>query len=185
MAYQFSGPQFLGVPGINTGGTTPGFTATYTTLPDGASLGMEVAGIDPVTGYTGRFKLLFGVASTVVGSLVSYDAATGLTTLSPATATATTYGGLPFAVAMSANVGPTVYGWYQITGPATIKKTAVTVSPGVKIFLSGTAGRIKVLTSAGLLILGARTANTTTVTSTTSTVLVTIGAGGMVNGGTA
>lgn len=180
MAYQFTGPQFLGVPGITTGGSTPGLTSTYATLPDGASLGMEVVGADPVTGYTGRFKLLFGVASTVVGSLVSYDTATGLTTLSSTTGNT----GLPLAVAMSANVGPTVYGWYQITGAATIKKTAVQVLPNVKIFMSSaTAGRIKVLTSANLLILGARTANTVTVTSTTSTVLVSIGTGGMVNYG--
>jgi len=180
MAYQFTGPQFLGVPGLNSGATSPAFTGTYTTVPDGGTVGMVVQGYDPATGYTGKFKLLYGVANTVVGSLVSYDAATGLTTLSSTTGNT----GLPLAVAMSANVGPTVLGWYQITGAATIKKTAVQVLPNVKIFMSSaTAGRIKVLTSANLLILGARTANTTTVTSTTSTVLVSIGESGMINYG--
>ena len=63
------------------------------------------------------------------------------------------------------------YGWFQIYGVATVLKTAVTVSPDVVVYASGTAGRIKVLTSAGGQITGMRTANAATVTSTTSTVL--------------
>lgn len=63
------------------------------------------------------------------------------------------------------------YGWFQIQGQATVLKTAVTVSPNVVVYASGTAGRIKVLTSAGGQITGMKTFNAATVTSTTSTVL--------------
>lgn len=62
------------------------------------------------------------------------------------------------------------YGWFQISGLATVLKTAVTVSPDSVVYASATAGRIKVLTSAGGQITGMRTANTATVTSTTSSV---------------
>lgn len=67
----------------------------------------------------------------------------------------------------SANVN---YGWFQISGLATVLKTAVTVSPDSKVYASATAGRVKVLTSAGGEITGMRSANTATVTSTTSSV---------------
>lgn len=74
---------------------------------------------------SGEFIYLLGVASTVVGSLVTYSATTFQTTLSPTNATSDGY---PLAVAMSANVA-SQYGWYQIGGLAVIKKTAVSVSP--------------------------------------------------------
>lgn len=64
------------------------------------------------------------------------------------------------------------YGWVQVVGQVPVLKTAVTVSPQSPIYISNTAGRLKVLVSAGMTILGARTANTATITSTTSTVLV-------------
>lgn len=174
MTYQFCGPQGLGIAAFNTGTTSP-LAATYTAIPDGMVVGQEVDAKDTANGYYGRFKLLYGVGSTIAGSLVFYDAATGLTTLATGANSAE-----PVAVAMAANTSTTSLGWYQVSGPATVKKTAVTVTPGVKIYISATAGRIKVLQSAGLQILGARTSNTTTVTSTTSTVLVTLGAGGAI-----
>ena len=62
------------------------------------------------------------------------------------------------------------YGWYQICGLAVALKTAVTVNPQVTVFLSGTAGRVKVVASAGLQVVNCRSANLTTVTSTTSTI---------------
>lgn len=67
------------------------------------------------------------------------------------------------------------YGWFQIGGNATVLKTAVQTLPDVNVYASATAGRIKVLTSAGGQITGMRTAwtsGTGTVTSTTSTVTV-------------
>lgn len=74
----------------------------------------------------------------------------------------------PVAIASNASVQ---YGWFQISGQATVLKTAVTVSPDSVVYSSATTGRLKVLTSAGGQITGLRTANAATVTSTTSTVL--------------
>lgn len=131
-------------------------------------LGTEIKAVSDTYGE-GTFIYLLGVASTVVGSLVRYNATTYQTTL----VTNTANQACPVAVAMSANVA-SQYGWYQIAGNAVIKKTAVTVNPGVAVYLSGTASRVKVIASAGLQVLGAKTANLTTVTSTTSTVVLTI-----------
>lgn len=119
----------------------------------------------------GEFIYLLGVGSTVTGSVVRYNATTYQTTLLVNTAVQV----CPVAVAMSANVA-SQYGWYQISGNAVIKKTSVSVNPSVPIFISATAGRVKVVASAGLQIVGARTANLATVVTTTSTVVVTINA---------
>ena len=131
-------------------------------------LGTIVRGYDDTYGE-GEFVYLLGVASTIVGSLVRWNATTHQTTLVVNTAVQV----CPVAVAMSANVA-SQYGWYQVYGNAVIKKTTVAVSPNVPVFLSTTAGRIKVAASAGLQVVGARTANLTTIVTTTSTVVVTI-----------
>lgn len=164
MTYKISGPQFLGVASL---------TSIYTVLPDGMTVGQVIEAKDQDNGYWGKFKLLFGVASTIAGSVVSYNGASGLTVLAPTTGNSDR----PLAVAMSANTVTTSLAWYQVEGVATVKKTAVVVLPDVALYLSATAGRVKVLQSAGLQILGARSANTTTVTTTTSTVLVTLAPG--------
>lgn len=133
-------------------------------------LGQLARGYDPTYGYA-EFIYLLGVASTEVGFLAIYDATTWQTAL--LTVTNGKNKAVPIAVAMSANVA-SQYGWYQISGNAVIKKTTVAVTPQVPIFISATTGRIKVLASAGQQILGAQTANLTTVVTTTSTVVVTI-----------
>ena len=133
------------------------------------ALGTIVTATDP-TYYGGEFIYLLGVASTEVGSLVTYNATTFQTTLSPTNGTTD---GPPVAVAMSANVA-SQYGWYQIQGLAVIKKTAVAVTPQSGIWLSGTAGRVYVTASTGKGIVGARSANLATVASGTSTVTVLI-----------
>lgn len=133
-------------------------------------LGTIVRGIDPTYGE-GEFIYLLGVASTVAGALVTYAPSTHQTALCPSTASLSQ----PVAVAMAATVAGE-YGWYQITGVATIKKTAVKVDPAGtrRIYISGTAGRIMQTSASGKAILGAASANAATVTSTTSTVLVSI-----------
>lgn len=133
-------------------------------------LGTRVRAKDPTYGE-GEFIRLVGVASTIVGAIVSYNATTYQTTL--LTATGQKNKGTPVAIAMSACVA-NEHGWYQIGGLAVIKKTTVAVSPGVAIYSSATAGRIKVLASAGQQIVGATTANLATVVTTTSTVVVAI-----------
>lgn len=143
-------------------------TSTTAMVP----LGTEVRAKDTTYGE-GVFIYLLGVASTVIGSLVKYNATTWQTALT--TVTNAKNKGAPLAVAMSANVASS-YGWYQVAGNAVIKKTTVAVTPQVPIFLAAdaTPGRFKVLASAGQQILGAQTANLTTVVTTTSTVVVTI-----------
>jgi hypothetical protein len=167
MAYTFDEPR-IGLQQIAQ--TTETITtAGGTTIPaPPAVLGTIVRAFDPVYGE-GEFIQLLGVASTVVGSVVRYNATTYQTTLVVNTAVQD----VPVAVAMSACTAG-LYGWYQIAGNAVIKKTAVTVAPNVTLFLSATAGRVKVLASAGLQVVAARSANLTTVTSTTSTITVTL-----------
>ena len=119
----------------------------------------------------GEFIRLVGVASTIVGALVKYNATIYQTALLSVTNGKNK--GVPVAVAMSACVA-NEHGWYQIGGNAVIKKTTVAVTPQVPVFISATDGRMKVLASAGQQILGAQTANLTTIVTTTSTVVVTI-----------
>jgi hypothetical protein len=167
MAYTFDEPR-LGLQQIAQVNETVVTAGGTTIVAPPAVLGSIVRAFDPVFGE-GEFILLLGVASTVVGSVVRYNATTYQTTLVVNTAVQD----VPVAVAMSACVAGQ-YGWYQIAGNAVIKKTAVTVAPNVTLFLSATAGRVKVLASAGLQVVAARSANLTTVTSTTSTITVTI-----------
>lgn len=81
-------------------------------------LGTIVKAVDPVLGE-GEFIYLLGVASTVVGDLVTYNPFTGATTRGAAAAGT----GLPIAIAMSPNVA-LGYGWYQISGVATVGNNA-------------------------------------------------------------
>lgn len=133
-------------------------------------LGTIVRAVDATLGE-GEFIRLVGVASTIVGALVKYNATTYQTALLSVTNGKNK--GVPVAVAMSACVA-NEHGWYQISGLATIKKTTVAVTPQVPIFISATDGRMKVLASAGQQILGAQTANLATIVTTTSTVVVAI-----------
>lgn len=132
-------------------------------------IGYQVQASDP-TYLTGTFIYLKGVTSTVVGSVVQYNSATGATTLVPNTANL----GAPLAIAMAANTTG-LYGWYQTVGTqAVIKKTAVKVSPGVKMYISGTAGRLMSTVGTGKQVLELISANTATVASATSTVVCNI-----------
>lgn len=131
-------------------------------------LGTIIRAYDPTLGE-GEFIYLQGVASTVVGSLVTYDQVNAKTVLAPNTANLAQ----PVAVAMSANVA-SQFGWYQISGAAVIKKTATKINPGVQIFLSATAGSIQSTAASGKEVLNAITINTATVASATGTVTVQI-----------
>lgn len=150
-------------------GTQPIATTSTTQLHP---LGTKVRAVDPTYGE-GEFVYMLGVASTVVGSLVEYNATTYQTALSANTAAKV----MPVAVAMSANLAA-AYGWYQVSGLAVIKKTAVSVAPQVAIYQSATTGRVMPTSASGKQILGARSANLATVTSTTSTVVVMLNAPG-------
>lgn len=150
-------PQ-LGYPGITTTGTT-GYPA----------LGTEVNATDTSTDgqQAGRFIVLKCFSGQVVGNVVSYNVLTGATTAVPNTANLAA----PLAVAMAANTtGTTNYGWFQVGGEAVIKKTAVKVSPAVKLYISGTAGRLMSTAASGKQVLELISSNAATVLSATSTI---------------
>ena len=146
-----------GLPLITTTGST-----------QAVPLGTIVRAKDNTLG-AGEFIYLKGVGSTVVGSLVVYDPNQLTTTLAPNTANLTN----PVAVAMSANIA-NQYGWYQIAGVASIKKTATRVSPASAIYLSGTAGRVMATAASGKQLQNTVSVNSATVATATSTVLVLI-----------
>jgi hypothetical protein len=152
----------------------PGVTIAGVAGKPSVPYGTVVRAKHPTFGE-GEFIYLQGVASTLVGSLVNYTVSTGVTSLTTASV-----GSIPrpVAVAMSANVSTTTFGWYQIAGSAVIKKTAVKVDPAVthatNVYLSGTSGRIMQTSVAVRTVLGAAFETTTTITSTTSTAVVTI-----------
>jgi len=170
MAYTFDDNKagLLQIAVIDTGVTSPsgvstGSTSVIPTPPN--TLGQVERAFDPTYG-AGEFILLVGVASTAVGSLVTYDGTTYQTTLCATTSNQAR----PVAVAMSANLAGT-FGWYQIEGTAVCAKStssnfAATVAVGVK-----STGKVGA-TGSGKEILGARTANAATVASATTTVTV-------------
>jgi hypothetical protein len=109
-------------------------------------LGTIVRAVDPTYGE-GEFIYLQGIGSTVIGSVVNYDAnwVTELNTTGLATPS-------PLAVAMSANVASS-YGWYQIAGQAVVVK-ANTLSLAVGDTIATAAGAAIVVAS-GLIVNGA------------------------------
>jgi hypothetical protein len=96
-------------------------------------LGLIVVADDPVY-FSGEFIYLKGVASTAVGSWVTYLMDGGTTTLLAANDIG------PTAVAMSANVA-NQYGWYQIQGKAVGKALAAYADNGL-VYATATAGSI-------------------------------------------
>lgn len=167
MAYYITDPR-IGMPGTSvlSDSSTPAVPA-----------GTIARGVDAVYGG-GEFIYLPCVSGQVVGNLVNYTQGSGqtvgtnvYTTLNPNTANLAR----PVAVAMVANTsGTSKYGWFCIQGTVPVKKTAVKVNPSVAVFQSGTAGRIMSTVASGKQVLAARSMNTATVASATSTVLVEI-----------
>ena len=171
MAYTITQPPNSGLmPIANTDiGVTPASSATLIPSPP-MKLGMVVRAVDPTYGE-GEFICLYGVASLAVGSLVTYNEITGLTTICPTT----TFLGQPVAVSMSANTSTTLVSWFQIGGTALIKKgTTVTTASAVAVFMSGTGGQITVTARSGQQVLNARFQGGASVASTTATMAVLI-----------
>ena len=99
-------------------------------------LGTIVQAVDVAsTAYgAGEFVYLLGVASTVLGSFVTYNADDNSTALLVANAIG------PVAVAMSINVA-SQYGWYQISGKA-VGKALTGYADNALVFATATAGSI-------------------------------------------
>jgi hypothetical protein len=123
---------------------------------------------DDSTNGEGEFIYLAGVASTVVGSLVTFDPLGKTTALVAATASLDQ----PLAVATAASTLH-CYGWYQISGVAAIAKTTIKFNPSVKVYLAG-SGQITSTAATNKLVMNARTVNAATVASATTTIKVLI-----------
>src|SRR5437879_5684716 len=96
--------QVLGISAISNIDTT-----------QAVPLGTIIEATDATYG-SGLFIYLKGVASTVVGDVVTYNGYTGATTRWAGTAIT----GMPVAAAMSANTATTSFAWYQISGNAVL-----------------------------------------------------------------
>ena len=113
-------------------------------------LGLIVSGVDPVYGG-GEFIYLSGVASTVLGSWVTYNPDDFSTTLLAANAIG------PVGVAMSINVA-SQYGWYQISGKA-IGKALAAFADNANVYGTATAGSVDDAIVAGDRVQGCKGAS--------------------------
>lgn len=126
-------------------------------------LGTIVTGSHPTYGG-GEFIYLKGVVSTVVGSIVNYDAAFQTALHSSSLSLPR-----PVAVSMSANVADQ-YGWYQISGQAIVSKAAA-LSLAVGSAIGASSGAAVVVAS-GMIINGALVAAAASAKSGVTTVRV-------------
>lgn len=172
MVFTFASPT-LGAPDVTIATTiAPGVTNLPSTVLE-AQLGEIRLAWDSTYGY-GEFIYLKIPASTAITVGLLYQWTAGYTVaVLPVLATSKNTGHqVSVANTTFASVTSVQYAWFQIQGQTLVLKTAVAVSPDAKLYASATAGRVKVLTSAGGEITGIRCASVASVTSTTSTVLV-------------
>lgn len=108
----------------------------------------------------GEFIFLAGVASTVPGSVVTYDVLNNTTTLW----TGTSNSGAPVAVAMSANNAINQMGWYQIAGAALVN-VGTNATAGNPVFYGTSTGTVGGTTQASKQVEGATFLTTTTTAS--------------------
>jgi hypothetical protein len=155
-------------------------------------LGQQIRAVENTLG-AGEFVYLAVPPATAIplGTLVSWEfgpSGTQYSALPVPAGSSALNSGAPVAVCIAsttansgggitANATQTQYAWFQTGGAAQVLKTAVQVPPvttetGDLVFLSGTAGRVYITSSAGKAILGSRRANQTTVTATASCLLV-------------
>jgi hypothetical protein len=156
----------LGAPWVGTANALP-------SVPVEVKLGTIMIAQDNTLGEA-QFILLAVPASTTVtvGLLYQWDK-NYTVTLVPANGTSKNTGvAVALAYTAVSSSSSVQYAWFLVRGQASVLKTAVAIAPQSGVYVSTTAGRIKVVASAGMQILGARTQNTATVTSTTSTVNV-------------
>lgn len=164
MTYKFVEPSsgFTQIGEIDSGVTMANGTTAIPTPP--TFLGQIVRAVDPTFGG-GEFILLPGVTATAVGSVVTYDPGTYITTLSAV-------GGnipRPVAIAMSANTSSTTFGWYQISGQAVVKKTCtISLAAGAAVGVLSTGliaatGTGKEIDGAVVAVVASATAGRTTV----------------------
>jgi len=131
------------------------------------AVGTIVRAVDPTYGE-GEFIYLKGVASTAVGSIVTYNTSSGTTALAPVG----TNKPQPVAVAMSANVA-SQYGWYQISGIAVVAKSA-TVSLAANVAIGVKTIGLVASTGSGKEVQGALVAAVASAATGRTTVQVVV-----------
>ena len=135
MAKLTGGPGIIvgGSPGAGTNPTTLALSDLTGVVDTTAALPMGTRAID---GNGGEYLYLTGVASTVVGSAVTYDE-NGITTLVVANAIG------PVAFAMAATVASR-YGWYCVKSPrgGMLVNTDAGITDNGLVYIDGTAGRV-------------------------------------------
>ena len=139
MAFKSINPR-IGVSDISETSTTQAYP-----------LGTRVQAQDPSYGV-GEFVYLKGVASTVVGSWVTFLQDDGTTALLAANAIG------PVAVSMSANVADQ-YGWYQIYGKNPAALVLAGFADNANCYATATAGSVDDAVVAGDRVKNARGAS--------------------------
>jgi hypothetical protein len=149
MAYTIM-DEAMGYPKIASTSTAPwvGGGTSNTTPP----LGTIITATDPTYGV-GEFILLKGVASTVVGSVVTWNGGSGTPTFQTTLAPSTANLAQPLAVAMSANVAGQ-YGWYQIEGNAVVATNGTLAAGPGPVYLAG-SGQVTSTAAAGKQVMNA------------------------------
>ena len=139
-------------------------------------LGTEIKCVDPTYGEGKAVYLAIPTSTAIAAGTIVYANASMQATAAPAVSTSKKTGRNVYVAlaAVSSNASSVQYAWYLKKGITAVLKTAVTVAADQAVYISTTAGRFYLTASAGAQIVGARTANAASVTSTTSTVLVQI-----------
>lgn len=165
MAYTINTPTLglMPIASTDAGVTPPNGSTTIPTSP--LKPGMIVTATDPTYG-TGEFILLMGVASTAIGSIVTFNTSTFQTAL----AAVGTNKPQPVAIAMAATAAAT-WGWYQISGIAVAKKTC-TVSLAANAALGVLTIGLVAGTGSGKEVQGALVAAVASATAGRTTVQV-------------
>lgn len=149
MAYTIM-DEAMGLPKIASTSAAPWVGGgTSNTLPP---LGTIINAVDPVYG-AGEFILLKGVASTVVGSVVTWNGGGGTPTFQTTLAPSTANLAQSLAVAMSANVANQI-GWYQIGGNAVVATNGTLAAGPGPVYLAG-SGQVTSTPAAGKQVLNA------------------------------
>ena len=130
-------------------------------------VGTIVRGFDSSLGG-GEFIYLAGVTSNAIGALATWNPVDKTTTLVPNTAKL----GYPVAVSLTANTTATSYSWYQISGAASVLKSAAAIAKGARIAISGTAGTVLGTSTAGKFVNNAIAVNSTVSATTFAKILI-------------
>lgn len=135
----------------------------------GVALGQEIEVVDPTFG-AGRAVFVKHSVTCTQYQMVHYDQVNATTALTPNTANT----GRHFGIALAAASRGGLYGWVLVSGVCPVKKTAVAVAPNVTLYQSATTGRAMPTAASGKQLLGLRSVNAASVTSTVSIVNVQI-----------